>query len=91
MKDHLVSISELRENLKEYIGLVTEGHAIYITRRGEVIAEIKSPKPELDDELSFQQRLKTYAEGGITIVGDIINQPLIDEDFVEDNLLKGQL
>ncbi len=84
MKDYTISISELRENLKEYIDLVKTGTAIYITKRGEIIAEIKKPMLETEDDAQYLQRLAQYKNGGIVLLQDIVNQPLKNEDYVDD-------
>lgn len=86
MKDYKVSISELRDNLKEYINLVTAGNAIYVTKRGEVIAELKKVSPENDEDAAYAERLHKYQNGGITLLEDIVNQPLKNEDFIEDDM-----
>lgn len=87
MKDYMVSISELRENLKEYIDMVSIGNAIYVTKRGVIIAELKKVIPENEEDVSYIRRLDQYKNGGILIIEDIVNQPLKSEDFINEDLL----
>ncbi len=82
--DISVPISELRDNLKQYLAAVTEGKTVLITKRGKVIARIE---PEVvDDDKAYKKRLKAYKNGGISIQDNIIDQPLKEFDYLDDSL-----
>jgi prevent-host-death family protein len=79
-----ISITDLRNNLKEVLDHVKQGKVIQITQRGKVIATV-NPSQEDDDEVAFQARLAAYKNGGIQIHDDIIDKPLKQYDHVDDS------
>ncbi len=82
-----VSISDFRENIKQYLEDVDKGKIILLSKRGKVIARI-TPESVINEaeEKAYQKRLKSYKNGGITINDDIIDQPLKEYDFLDDSI-----
>lgn len=82
-----ISISDFRENIKQYLEDVANGKIILLSKRGKVIARIapESLSSE-DEEKAYKQRLKDYKKGGISINEDIVDQPLKDLDYIDDSL-----
>ncbi len=85
-----ISITDLRNNLKEVLGHVKQGKVIQITQRGEVIATV-NPSHADDAEVAFQARLATYKNGGIQIHNDIVDKPLKQYDKVDDSLYSSSI
>jgi antitoxin (DNA-binding transcriptional repressor) of toxin-antitoxin stability system len=46
----VVAIRELKNRLSEYVRLVREGERLLITSHGEVVAEMRSPEPDRDED-----------------------------------------
>lgn len=46
----VVAIRELKDRLSEYIRLVRAGERLLITSHGEVVAEMRSPEPDRDED-----------------------------------------
>ena len=78
-----VSVSELRENLKEILEDVKSGCSIQITQRGTIIAVIQAQNSDKEEKL-FLERMKSYKKGSIQIVDNIVNQPLKQYDFHDE-------
>jgi len=79
-----ISITDLRNSLKDILYKVKAGQVIQITQRGKVIATI-NPAVDHDDELAFNDRLAAY-RSGIVIQDDIVNKPMKQYDFNDDSL-----
>ncbi len=45
-----VGIRELKNHLSEYVRRVRAGESIQITSHGEVVAELRSPEPDRDEQ-----------------------------------------
>jgi len=52
-----VNVTELRQNLPEYLAQVAKGERIRVTHRGRVIAEISPPTPVEDVAAMARARL----------------------------------
>lgn len=63
-----VNVTELRQNLPEYLARVTAGEALEVTVRGKVIARIV---PEEDRAAAARRRLKALR--GKAKVGDVMS------------------
>jgi len=79
-----ITVSELRANLKEVLKKIQEGKEYHVTQRGKVI--VCMSKAILNENEEFQNRIKSYRNGGIEITGDIVNAPLKEFDYVDDSL-----
>ena len=55
MKD--VNVTELRQNLPDYLAQVAKGERVRVTHRGRVIAEISPPTPIEDAAAAARARL----------------------------------
>jgi len=85
--DITVSISEFRENIKQYLEDVANGKVVLLSKRGKVIARIASEdQSNKKEQLAYKRRIKDYKNGGIQIHQDIVNQPLKDLDYLDDSL-----
>lgn len=62
-----VSVSELRNHLPEYLARVESGEAIWITRRGRIVARVD---PVTDPRAEAKRRLATLR--GVARVGDVV-------------------
>ncbi len=74
-----VNVTELRQNLHEYLELVQSGEEISISSRGRPIARLV-PAIEVKEELS--QKLRRLREGAV--IGDVISP--IDETWAADDV-----
>ncbi len=82
-----ISISDFRENIKQYLEDVANGKIILLSKRGKVIARIAPESlSNSEEEQAYKQRLKDYKKGGITINDNIVDQPLKDLDYIDDSL-----
>ena len=45
-------------------------------------------KATINENEALQNRIKSYRNGGIKIIGDIVNAPLKDLDYVDDSMYK---
>jgi antitoxin (DNA-binding transcriptional repressor) of toxin-antitoxin stability system len=61
-----VAIRQLKDRLSEYLQRVRRGEAIQVTRRGEVVAEIRSP---LRSRTDIPPGLARLAERGVLRLG----------------------
>ena len=53
-----VKVTELRQNLPEYLARVARGERVRVTSRGKVIVEISPPSASADEAQSARQRLR---------------------------------
>ena len=53
-----VKVTELRQNLPEYLARVARGERVRVTSRGKVIVEISPPSASADEVQSARQRLR---------------------------------
>lgn len=53
-----VNVTELRQNLPEYLAQVRRGARIRVTSRGNVIAELAPPVPSPDSVAAARKRLR---------------------------------
>ena len=53
-----VSVTELRQNLQEFLSRVRRGQRVRVTSRGRPIAEIIPPTAEVDAAAAARQRLR---------------------------------
>ena len=56
MKD--VNVTELRQNLPEYLARVQRGERLRVTNRGHAIAEIAPPSASLEEAQAARARLR---------------------------------
>jgi len=77
-----ITISELRSNLKGILEEVKQGKEYQVTQRGKIIVSLV--KPKMDENEDFQKRIDGYRNGGIKIIGDIVDAPLKEYDYVDD-------
>jgi len=80
----IISVSELRKNLKEILEEVKSGKEYHITQRGKVIVSLI--KAKVSENEDFLNRLEGYRSGGLMITGDIVDAPLKDLDYVDDSV-----
>ncbi len=78
MKD--VKITELRQNLPQYLALVQRGERVRVTSRGKVIAEIAPPSASRKDVEAARARLR-----GSLLKYDRPTEPVIDPGEWEVN------
>lgn len=52
-----VNVTELRQNLPSYLDRVRRGERVFVTSRGEVIAELTPPSVDADASVAARQRL----------------------------------
>lgn len=53
-----VKVTELRQNLPEYLARVARGERVRVTSRGKVIVEISPPSASVDEAQLARQRLR---------------------------------
>jgi prevent-host-death family protein len=62
-----VSVSDLRNHLPEYLARVESGEAIWITRRGRVVARLSPVR-----DLSAEAKIRLSALRAVARVGDVV-------------------
>ncbi len=75
-----VKITELRQNLPEYLARVQRGERVRVTSRGKVIAEIVPPSASRKDVEAARARLR-----GSVLKYDRPTEPVIDPGEWEVN------
>jgi prevent-host-death family protein len=75
-----VKVTELRQNLPEYLAKVRRGEHVRVTSRGKVIAEIAPPSASRKDAEAARARLR-----GSLLKYDRPTEPVIDPDEWEVN------
>lgn len=75
-----VKITELRQNLPEYLAKVQRGERVRVTSRGKVIAEIAPPSASRKDVKAARARLR-----GSVLKYDRPTEPVIDPGEWEVN------
>jgi prevent-host-death family protein len=75
-----VKITQLRQNLPEYLAKVRRGGRIRVTSRGKAIAEIAPPNPSTDDAQAARRRLH-----GSLLKYELPTEPVIDPGDWEAN------
>jgi prevent-host-death family protein len=53
-----VNVTELRQNLPEYLARVSKGERVRVTSRGKPIADITPPAASAEDERAARARLR---------------------------------
>jgi len=71
MKD--VKVTELRQNLPEYLAKIRRGERVRVTSRGKVIAEIAPPSASRKDVAAARARLR-----GSVLKYERPTEPVID-------------
>jgi hypothetical protein len=61
-----VGIRELKNHLSEYIRLVRQGEEIYVTDRGEVVAELRQPG-QYSAESPYPELLRLARQGKLRL------------------------
>ena len=75
-----VKVTELRQNLPEYLAKVRRGERVRVTSRGKVIAEIAPPSASRKDVEAARARLR-----GSLLKYDKPTEPVIDPGEWEVN------
>jgi prevent-host-death family protein len=75
-----VKVTELRQNLPEYLAKVRRGEHVRVTSRGKVIAEIAPPSASRKDAEAARARLR-----GSLLKYDRPTEPVIDPGEWEVN------
>lgn len=75
-----VNVTELRQNLPDYLARVKRGERLRITSRGKVIAEIAPPAATKEEIAAARRRLR-----GSVLRYDRPLDPVIDPDEWEVN------
>jgi antitoxin (DNA-binding transcriptional repressor) of toxin-antitoxin stability system len=75
-----VNVTELRQNLPEYLARVKRGERLRVTSRGKVIAEIAPPVATKEEIAAARRRLR-----GSVLRYDRPLDPVIDPDEWEVN------
>lgn len=68
-----VKVTELRQNLPEYLAKVARGQRVRVTSRGRVIAELAPPSASRKDVEAARARLR-----GTVLKYDTPTEPVID-------------
>jgi prevent-host-death family protein len=68
-----VKVTQLRQNLPEYLAKVARGQRVRVTSRGRVIAELTPPSASRKDVEAARARLR-----GIVLKYDKPTEPVID-------------
>ena len=56
-----IGVRALKSRLSECIRMVREGHEVYVTHRGETVAEIRAPTHVAEEQIDSELRRRAHA------------------------------
>ena len=82
-----ITVSDLRNHLKEVLTSVKDGVVYEITQRGKVIATLAAP---ISEQVQFEKEL-AHLRMTTSIDGDIVNSPLPYKEWGDFDELNSQV